>query len=350
MRIFQKQFLAGYLLSAVLALGSSLAHAQVSLSIDIAPPPMVVYEQPACPDDGYLWTPGYWAYGDGDYYWVPGTWVQPPEVGLLWTPGYWGWNGNGYAFNDGYWGPNVGFYGGIDYGYGYNGSGYNGGSWQGGHFAYNRSANNRPSASVSFNGGAGGVQAQPTAQERQFSSQRHTPATSVQTAHVQAASQDRSQFAKANGGKPATTAVAKPEAYTKLAQQHTAAQPLKPQDAVTPQAAVKPQQESQPAPEEKQAPEASQNKPAATSEQPQFKPQVKTEQTPQEKPEAAPQPRPEAVEKPQAPAESHAPAQAPAESHAPAQAPAESHAAPQGPGGGDAKPAANDDKQQQQSH
>src|ERR1039458_9339677 len=103
MKAIQRNFLATYFIIAVLALGSTTAFAQVSLSIDIAPPPLLVYEQPACPDDGYLWVPGYWAYGDYGYYWVPGTWVQPPQIGLFWTPPYWGWGGNAYAFHSGYW-------------------------------------------------------------------------------------------------------------------------------------------------------------------------------------------------------------------------------------------------------
>ena len=110
--------------------------------LPIAPPELPVYEQPICPGDGYLWTPGYWAYGDDDYYWVPGTWVLAPEVGFLWTPGYWGWGDGGYVFYDGYWGPQVGFYGGINYGFGYFGHGYEGGRWDHDHFFYNRSVTN----------------------------------------------------------------------------------------------------------------------------------------------------------------------------------------------------------------
>src|SRR5277367_3705680 len=75
----------------------------VSFTANDPPPPLPVYEQPVIPADGYLWTPGYWSWGDDGYYWVPGTWVEPPEVGLLWTPGYWGWNGGRYLFNAGYW-------------------------------------------------------------------------------------------------------------------------------------------------------------------------------------------------------------------------------------------------------
>src|ERR1700681_2376348 len=71
----------------------------ISITARIAPPPLVIYEQPPCPYDGYLWMPGYWAYGDEGYFWVPGVWVMAPEVGFLWTPGYWGWGGNAYAWN-----------------------------------------------------------------------------------------------------------------------------------------------------------------------------------------------------------------------------------------------------------
>jgi hypothetical protein len=89
-----------------------------------------------------LWTPGYWSYGDEGYFWVPGTWVEPPTVGLLWTPGYWGWGGNAFAWNEGYWGAQIGFYGGVNYGFGYGGIGYGGGYWNNGAFYYNRSVNN----------------------------------------------------------------------------------------------------------------------------------------------------------------------------------------------------------------
>ena len=80
----------------VLAIPAS-SFAQVRISVAIAPPLLPVYEQPICPGDGYIWTPGYWAWDD-DYYWVPGTWVLAPEVGFLWTPPYWGWDGGASFF------------------------------------------------------------------------------------------------------------------------------------------------------------------------------------------------------------------------------------------------------------
>ena len=99
----------------------------------IGPPALPVYEQPLCPGEGYIWTPGYWAWSDDDgYYWVPGTWVLAPETGYLWTPGYWGFNDGVYLWNAGYWGPHIGFYGGINYGFGYFGEGFAGGEWRGG--------------------------------------------------------------------------------------------------------------------------------------------------------------------------------------------------------------------------
>ena|SRR5207249_328360 len=93
-------------LAALLFVGLPLAssYPQVGISVNVAPPVLPVYEQPPCPVEGYIWTPGYWGWGAGDYYWVPGVWVAPPSVGLLWTPPWWGWNNGAYVFNQGYWG------------------------------------------------------------------------------------------------------------------------------------------------------------------------------------------------------------------------------------------------------
>ena len=133
-----------WLFALVVSVMSAASFAQVSIAIRIGPPALPVYEQPLCPAEGYIWTPGYWAYDYdyGDYYWVPGTWVLAPEPGFLWTPGYWGWGDDRFIFHEGYWGPRVGFYGGINYGFGYFGNGYEGGRWDHDRFFYNRSVNN----------------------------------------------------------------------------------------------------------------------------------------------------------------------------------------------------------------
>src|SRR5258708_2305166 len=130
---------------ALLILAMSAASlGQFRVAITFEPPALPVYEQPLCPGEGYIWTPGFWAWDDEveDYYWVPGTWVLAPEVGFLWTPPWWGWGGEAYVFHEGFWGPTVGFYGGIDYGFGYFGRGYEGGRWENGRFFYNRAVNN----------------------------------------------------------------------------------------------------------------------------------------------------------------------------------------------------------------
>src|SRR5277367_3811061 len=118
MKTHIKYFFCFGLVALGLLLGSlSPARAVgVFVNVGIAPPPLPVCVQPACPGLGYIWTPGYWAWDPtmNDYYWVPGTWALAPEIGFLWTPPWWGWNNGGYCFNDGYWGPQVGFYGGVN--------------------------------------------------------------------------------------------------------------------------------------------------------------------------------------------------------------------------------------------
>jgi hypothetical protein len=135
MRIFH--FTRVMLLALLVCLIPASSYAGVFISVGFAPPPLPVYVQPPCPEPGWMWTPGYWAYGDDGYYWVPGTWVPAPYLGALWTPGYWGWSTGLYVWHPGYWGPHVGYYGGVNYGFGYMGVGFVGGMWAGGAFRYN---------------------------------------------------------------------------------------------------------------------------------------------------------------------------------------------------------------------
>jgi hypothetical protein len=204
--------------------------AAVFVSVGIAPPVLPVYVQPPVPGPGYIWAPGYWAYGAEGYYWVPGTWVVAPYVGALWTPGYWGWGSGAYLWHAGYWGPHVGFYGGINYGFGYVGVGYHGGYWNGGSFSYNSAVTNvnvtnihntynQPVAQntavtrVSYNGGTGGLTAQPTAEERVAERDQHRPATQLQARHEQLASTNRAQLASVNHGTPSLMATSKAAVY-----------------------------------------------------------------------------------------------------------------------------------------
>src|SRR5579862_6498931 len=90
-----------WLLSALIFLFLPItSFADVSISVTVAPPPLPVYQQPLCPQEGWMWAPGYWAWGDDGYYWVPGQWVPAPRAGALWTPPWWGWDGGHYRFHD----------------------------------------------------------------------------------------------------------------------------------------------------------------------------------------------------------------------------------------------------------
>ncbi len=209
---------------------SAASFGQIGVSITIAPPALPVYEQPVCPGDGYIWTPGYWAWGPDGYYWVPGTWVLAPQPGFLWTPPYWGWGGGRYFFHEGYWGPRVGFYGGIVYGFGYFGVGFEGGRWDGDRFFYNRSVtnvnvtnihnvynttviNNTTVNRVSYNGGNGGIQARPTAEQEAAERERHVGPVAAQTQHVEAARSNPQLRASANQGRPPIAATSRPGAF-----------------------------------------------------------------------------------------------------------------------------------------
>jgi hypothetical protein len=192
---------------------ASQAHAGVFISVNFGPPVLPVYVQPMCPQPGLMWTPGYWAYGPGGYYWVPGAWVPAPYEGALWTPGYWGYRGGAYVYNEGYWGAHVGYYGGVNYGFGYMGIGFAGGEWRGHDFAYNTAVvhvnetvihttyvnttivqqNTIVSEKhVAYSGGPGGVSHQPTPQESAAMHEPHVAPTNFQKQHVQTASQDKS--------------------------------------------------------------------------------------------------------------------------------------------------------------
>lgn len=257
-RTFRHLLLAATIVASPLVLAlPQAAQAQVVLgvSIVIAPPLLPVYVQPPMPDVGYIWTPGYWAYGQVGYYWVPGTWIQPPMVGVLWTPPYWGWVAGAYLFHAGYWGPSVGFYGGIDYGFGYNGIGFFGGEWRDGAFFYNRAAWNlggvritnvfdRPfahpaiAARFSFNG-PGGVLRAATREELAAAHERHVAATEAQIAHVREAAANRDLRFAENHGRPAIAATPRPGEFR-------GAGVVRASEAARPGEAVRPGEEARP--------------------------------------------------------------------------------------------------------
>jgi hypothetical protein len=307
-----RSLFAALLLSVLPAL--SMAQVGVNISVNVPPPELPVYEQPPIPADGYLWTPGYWAWGDDiqDYYWVPGTWVLAPQPNYLWTPGYWGWQGGVFLWNAGYWGPHVGFYGGVNYGYGYGGNGYEGGYWQGGHLYYNRSVSNVSTTNitnvynktvvnnvtvtrVSYNGGTGGVRAQPSSADLAAAHEQHIAAVPAQRQQETTARGNPSLRASQNQGHPPIAATARPGEFSgagvvaakrtgtmNVVRANPQAHPAQPQEH-----AAQPQNRpAQPAP-----------RPAQPAPQPGVEQHRQPEQTEQTR-QAAPQPRP--APKPQA--------------------------------------------------
>jgi hypothetical protein len=201
------------------------------------PPPLPVYNQPEAPDPNDIWTPGYWAYAPAGYYWVPGAWCAPPYIGALWTPGYWGYYGGHYRFHHGFWGPHIGYYGGVNYGFGYVGVGYLGGYWAGSNFNYNRNfnrvgpnirnvyvrdvtfnnvhynsyaVNTRIGPRVSYNGGNGGVRATPRPAELAALREPRVAPMQSQVQAERESAQNRQQFYAANQGRPAIAAAPRP--------------------------------------------------------------------------------------------------------------------------------------------
>ncbi len=221
------------------------AYGSAYQTVDYAPappPPLPQYDQPECPGPGYIWTPGYWSYSEAGYYWVPGAWVMAPYVGALWTPPYWSYADGRYAFHRGYWGRHIGFYGGINYGFGYTGFGYDGGYWNNGAFYYNRAVDHvspgivhnvydhsvttyTPFNRIAYNGGPGGIARRPDPPEVAAARESHVGPVPAQIEHMRTAAADRGQFAGENHGRPATVAVQRPLA----AANHAA--PANPQSA-----------------------------------------------------------------------------------------------------------------------
>ena len=282
------------------ATDQDVSDAEEAVQASEPPPPLPEYSQPPCPGDDYIWTPGYWAWSDG-YYWVPGAWVMAPWVGALWTPPWWGFSSGVYLWHAGFWGTYVGFYGGIDYGFGYTGRGYDGAYWRSGRVYYNRSVNNvnvtvvhnvyeRPVQGrhdrVSYNGGRGGVDARPTAREEAARRYARTAAVPAQREHARAAAANRAQFVHGGNGRPAALAAPHPLAtnyHAPAAQPPAAAQRGAERQAPPPQRA-----QTQPQQQERRGPAEARGNPQAP---PQTRRGMERPQAPQQQSHMTP-PRP----------------------------------------------------------
>ena len=310
------------------------------------PPPLPEYSQPECPGDNYMWTPGYWAYSTGGYYWTPGAWVAAPYIGALWTPPWWGYSGSNYIWHAGYWGPYVGFYGGIDYGFGYTGRGFYGGYWRGGAFTYNRTVMNvnttvvrnvyerrvtnyTPVNRISYNGGHGGINLKPTGSEEVAMRARRMGPAPAQVQYQREAAKNRAQFATVNGGRPnvASRPVAAREAAAPAERRGAVGEPLR-KGGPAVNARAEPNQPVRRAPESRQNPASAReaqralrpglepNRAVVAARPPMHEQRPSPFRPPAGRP-AAPQHQEHSADRRMAEPRSQAPASGPAQHHAP---------------------------------
>jgi hypothetical protein len=120
----------------------------------------------------------------------------------------------------------VGFYGGIDYGYGYFGRGFDGGRWEHDHFYYNRSVMNVSTTEihnvyeegvntevrnhVSYNGGPGGINARSTREQEIAARERRVGPVATQQELIRTARSNPELRANQNHGRPPIAATPRP--------------------------------------------------------------------------------------------------------------------------------------------
>jgi hypothetical protein len=166
------------------------------------------------------------------------------------------------VWHPGYWGRYVGYYGGVNYGFGYMGIGFVGGMWRGGVFDYNTAVMrvgpgirntymNRAivdrytvarGSHVSYSGGRGGINHPPNAEERAAEREQHMGRTSFQMQHENTAMRDRSSYFNANHGRPGTPAVSRSYAGS-YAQRESSRGNFRPQQQYRQQPQSRPQQQ-----------------------------------------------------------------------------------------------------------
>jgi len=303
---------------------ASQARAGVFISVGFAPPVLPVYVQPDCPEPGYMWTPGFWAYGPDGYYWVPGAWVPAPYYGALWTPPYWGYEGAVFVFHSGYWGRHVGYYGGVNYGFGYRGVGFVGGAWRGREFAYNRAVmhvNERfihntyidrevverntvvRDSRVAYSGGPGGIHHPPSGEERTYMHEQHMAPTEVQQAHIQAARSDRSSYFNTNHGQPQHAAMERPMGFNGRTTTGVQAHPGGTMGNTSGQSRLAPNQPNGYRPGGQQGGRTQPMNREGNQNPGRVQPQGRQQYQPQPRPESHPLPRPESHPQPRPPKE-----------------------------------------------
>ena len=109
-----KSFMKMTLIATMLLASGSVFGAEISIGINIGPPPppYVVHVMAPSPGPEFVWVTGYWYPGKKHYHWHEGYWTRPPYAGAGWVQphydreryfaGY--WNGNrGRCEHDHHW-------------------------------------------------------------------------------------------------------------------------------------------------------------------------------------------------------------------------------------------------------
>jgi len=95
------KFAKAMLFVVILMAGVTALAAQVSIGVQIGPPPpaRVVRVLPPAPGPEFLWIEGYWYPAGHHYKWHEGYWTRPPYPGARWVPA----RHDGKMFYEGYW-------------------------------------------------------------------------------------------------------------------------------------------------------------------------------------------------------------------------------------------------------
>jgi hypothetical protein len=83
----------------LLAAGCMLGQVSVGINIGPPPPPRVLRVRPASPGPDFAWVDGYWYPVGGHYRWHAGYWSRPPYAGAIWV----GPRHDGQRFFEGHW-------------------------------------------------------------------------------------------------------------------------------------------------------------------------------------------------------------------------------------------------------
>lgn len=97
--------LAGALLLASTILGAcGGGYYRSGYYVRSAPPaPRYMGARGYAPGPGYVWTDGYWGWGNNNWRWNDGRWMRPPRGRSQWVAPQWHRDNRGYRFERGRW-------------------------------------------------------------------------------------------------------------------------------------------------------------------------------------------------------------------------------------------------------